>query len=156
MAVLGWIRNAVMSAVRWITGGRQLTVTTRPFWQPLDWPPIEQRQDIIERADTIILGQEQFPLQAPEAPLSDIYEGTAYGVTDAGTGPLETDEATVFGKAVYTTPTGGTVYRSIRVKVAWDMPIEDVIAAIDAAVAAVGRKYGLEEGEIVPGEDYYL
>lgn len=149
MALLGWIRSAVISAVRWIRSGLGLDVNTRPFWQRYNFPPVTQRQEVIGRADTVIAGDAAYPPLDTARPIGDIYAATDYPVIGSTGGPMDTGEATVFGKGEYEDTTGKKVYRSVKVKVAWDATKQDMLDALQADIERLGRECWVSGGEIV-------
>lgn len=151
MALLSWIKNAVMSAVRWIRGGSHLDVNTRPFWQQYNFPAIPARQEVIDRADVVIEGQDRIGSMGPADDLGDIYRGTAYPVTAGVGGPLDTDEASVFAKVKYEDARGDAVHKSIKIKIAWDATIKEFLDMLEADANEVGGDYGLSGAEIVAG-----
>lgn len=151
MALLSWIKNAVMSAVRWIRGGQSLDVNTRPFWQQYNFPAIPARQEVIDRADVVIEGQDRIGSMGPADEVGDIYRGTSYPVTAGVGGPLDTDEASVFAKVKYEDARGRDVYRSVKIKISWDATMSDFLDMMESIADDVGDSYGLSGGSIVAG-----
>lgn len=158
MAILQWVKNAVVGAVRWITSGRILTVTTREFWIGHGSPPIVERADVIDRANSVIIGQENYPSLGPDEPLGDIFGGTGYATSGPAVGPLETEMARIHGKAIGDNASGGVSYRSWSIEIPWDATKEEVADAIQDAIDAIGGASGspnFRNGAEIPEETFY-
>lgn len=147
MAVSAFVRQATMAAVREFAANPNLSATTRSFWGKYNFPAMDVRNDILGRAEAIMLGREEFPNAPPDSLLKDIFSGTGYCPDTEDCGPFDSPEATIFGKAMFKRTNGSKEYKSFRVKVGWDATMAEVNAAIKDEIKALGRKYGRKGGE---------
>ncbi|HLL33801.1 MAG TPA: hypothetical protein VK545_07900, partial [Streptomyces sp.] len=108
--------------------------------------------DLLDRARIVAGSGERIGQAGPGETVRSIMGPSHTGDVGGPGGPIQTGQATADVIVQIPGPRGTTVWKTVRVRVSWDAPIDTLLAALDDAIAETAADYGAEYGGYSPAQ----